>query len=421
MAKKTILDKCYSFTEAEQARQEGWYPYFRPVSTTHGTRVWIDGKEYIMAGSNNYLGLAYDPRLRDAAKKAIDDHGTSCSGSRFMNGTLSLHQELERRLADFVGAEWALAFTTGYQTNLGAISALLERRAHIVSDKYNHASIMDGIFLAEGFHRDVKIHRYKHADMADLEKTLSRIPEEEPKLIVTDGVFSMEGDIAKYPQIAALGEKYGAPVYLDEAHAIGVVGSTGRGTPEHWRDKGVEIGVPEITMCTFSKSFGSIGGFVAGEKEVMDYVQHHARSLIFSASMAPPQVASVLAALDIMEDEKWRATRMKEITNKMIGGFRDLGFNVGITETPIIPLVIGDDTKTFAFWKAMFDMGVYTNPVISPAVPPNRALIRTSYMAIHSDEELDRVLEIAGEAGRRTGVIGGDGERTATPTRGEAG
>lgn len=417
MPKKQILDKCYSFTKAEEARQQGWYPYFRPVSTTHGTRVWIDGGEYIMAGSNNYLGLAYDPRLREAAKKAIDDHGTSCSGSRFMNGTLSLHQELEHRLADFVGAEWALAFTTGYQTNLGAISALLERGAHIISDKYNHASIMDGIFLAKGFHHDVNVHRYKHADMEDLEKTLSRIPEDEPKLIVTDGVFSMEGDIAKYPQIAELGQTFGAPVYLDEAHAIGVVGSSGRGTPEHWRDNGVEIGVPEITMCTFSKSFGSIGGFVAGDKEVMDYVQHHARSLIFSASMAPPQVASVIAALDIMEEETWRAARMKEITNKMITGFRDLGFNVGITETPIIPLIIGDDSRTFAFWKAMFDKGVYTNPVISPAVPPNRALIRTSFMAIHSDEELDRVLEIAGEAGRATGVIGGDGQRTAKAVR----
>ncbi len=411
MPEKSILNKCYAFKDAEKARQEGWYPYFRPVSTTHGTRVWIDGQEYIMAGSNNYLGLAYDPRLREASKKAIDDHGTSCSGSRFMNGTLSLHEELERKLADFVGQEWALCFTTGYQTNLGAISALLERRAHIISDKYNHASIMDGIFLSDGFHRDVNIHRYKHADMADLEKILSRIPEEEPKLIVTDGVFSMEGDIAKYPKIAELGEKYGAPVYLDEAHAIGVVGSTGRGTPEHWRDQGVDIGPPDVTMCTFSKSFGSIGGFVAGEKEVMDYVQHHARSLIFSASMAPPQVAAVLEAVRIIEEEPWRATRMREITNKMINGFRDLGFNVGVTETPIIPLIIGDDTKTFAFWKAMFDMGVYTNPVISPAVPPNRALIRTSFMAIHTDEDLDRVLEIAGEAGRKTGVIGGEGER----------
>ncbi|MFP4331336.1 MAG: aminotransferase class I/II-fold pyridoxal phosphate-dependent enzyme [Alkalispirochaetaceae bacterium] len=407
MPRKSILDKCYSFTEAETARREGWYPYFRPVSTTHGTRVWIDGKEYIMAGSNNYLGLAYDPRLRDAAKRAIDEHGTSCSGSRFMNGTLSLHEELEERLADYVGAEWAVAFTTGYQTNLGAISALLERNAHIVSDKYNHASIMDGVFLADGFHREVKIHRYKHADMEDLENKLRRIPEDEPKLIVTDGVFSMEGDVARYPEIADLGERYGAPVYLDEAHAIGVVGSTGRGTPEHWRDRGVDIGVPAVTMCTFSKSFGSVGGFVAGEKPVVDYIQHHARSLIFSASMAPPQVAAVLAALDIMESEPWRATRMQEITKKMIGGFRELGFNVGVSETPIIPLIIGDDEKTFRFWQAMFDAGVYTNPVISPAVPPNRALIRTSFMAIHSDEELDRVLEVAGEAGRTTGVIEG--------------
>lgn len=399
-----LFTKCSEFTAPRQAREEGWYPYFRPIEATHGTRVHIQGRELIMAGSNNYQGLAYDERLRIAAKRAIDQHGTSCSGSRFMNGSLNLHEELETRLAAFTGKEAALVFTTGYQANLGAISALLDRDTHIVSDKLNHASIMDGIFLATGMNHDVNLHRYKHNDMEHLEHVLAELPEDEARLIVTDGVFSMEGDIVRLPELMEIARRYGARVYLDEAHAVGVIGHGGRGTVEYWVDNGAECS-PDLVMCTFSKSFGSIGGFVAGDDVVIDYIRHHARSLIFSASMPPAQIGAAIEALRIMEEEPWRAKRLQEIGRKMIDGFRSLGFDVGTTETPIVPIVIGDNQKTFLFWKALFERGIYVNPVISPAVPPNRALLRTSYMAIHTDEELDRVLEIAGEEGRRLELI----------------
>jgi len=396
-----IFSKCFAFTEAERARQEGWYPYFRPITESHGTKVVIDGRELIMAGSNNYLGLALDARLREASKAAIDHYGTSCSGSRFMNGTLQLHEELEQRLAQFVGKPAALCFTTGYQTNLGSISALTGRGDHIITDKLNHASIMDGIFLSIGINRNVNVHRYKHNNMADLEKILAGIPADDAKLIVTDGVFSMEGDIVKLPEMRKVADRYGARIYLDEAHAIGVLGNTGRGTTEHYGN----TDLADLIMCTFSKSFGSIGGFVAGDRQVIDYIKHFARPLIFSASIAPPQAAAVIAALDIIEAEPDRVRRLQTIALKMINGFRNLGFDVGVAETPIVPLVIGDSDTTFLFWKRLFERGVYTNPVISPAVPPNRGLLRTSYMATHSDEELDRVLEIAGEEGKALGLI----------------
>jgi len=354
-----------------------------------------------MAGSNNYLGLAQDPRVEEAAVKAIEKYGTSCSGSRFINGSLILHEELEARLAAFTGKESALCFSTGYQTNLGAISALVGRGEHIITDKYNHASIVDAIFMTMGMNRDTRVHRYKHNDVKDLEKRLAAIPLEEAKLIVTDGVFSMEGDIAKLPEVKALAEKYKARLYIDEAHAIGVIGNTGRGTTEHF--DGSELA--DIIMCTFSKSFGSLGGFVAGDNRVIDYIKHFARPLIFSASMPPANIAAVLASLEIIEEEPERVLRLQQIAAKMIKGFNDLGFNTGTAETPIIPIVIGDNDQTFLLWKALFERGIYVNPIISPAVPPNRSLIRTSYMAIHSDGELDQVLEITGEEGRKLGII----------------
>lgn len=396
-----IFAKCAAFTEAERARREGWYPYFRPITESHGTKVVIDGRELIMAGSNNYLGLALDERVREASKAAIDRYGTSCSGSRFMNGTLSLHEELEERLAAFTGKEAALCFTTGYQTNLGAISALTGRGDHIITDKLNHASIMDGIFLSVGINRSVQVHRYKHNNMEDLDRILSAIPSDEAKLIVTDGVFSMEGDIVRLPEMRQVADKNGARIYLDEAHAIGVLGKTGRGTTEHYGDPSLA----DVIMCTFSKSFGSIGGFVSGDRIVIDYIKHFARPLIFSASIAPPQAAAVMKALDIIEEEPERVQRLQAIAVKMVDGFRSLGFNIGVAETPIVPLVIGDFTKTFEFWRGLFENGVYTNPVVTPAVPPNRSLLRTSYMATHTDEELDRILEIAGEQGHKLGLI----------------
>jgi len=396
----TVLQKCFEWQDAAQARQSGLYPFFRPITEARGSKVIIEGREYIMAGSNNYLGLATDPRMKKRAAEALEHYGTSCSGSRFMNGTLALHEELEVRLAAFVGKEAALCFTTGYQTNLGCISALIGKGEHVISDKYNHASIMDGIFLTLGLNRSVNVHRYKHNSMDDLERVLSRIPIGESKLIVTDGVFSMEGDIVDLPGIRKLADKYNAAVYLDEAHALGVVGATGRGTLEHYGD----TNLADLVMCTFSKSFGSIGGFIAGDEIVVDYIKHFARSLIFSASMPPANLGAVMAALDIIESEPERVSRLHEIATKMIRGFSDLGFNVGTAETPIVPLVIGDNEKTFMFWKNMFERGVYVNPVISPAVPPNRSLIRTSYMAVHQDDELDMILEIAGEEGKKLGI-----------------
>ncbi len=396
-----IFKKCYTWGDAREAQEKGLYPYFKPIQESRGTKVVMEGKELIMAGSNNYLGLSWDPRVKEAALAATKKWGTSCSGSRFLNGTLALHEELEARLAHFVGKERALCFTTGYQTNLGAISALLDRDDHIFSDRLNHASIMDGIFLSSGMHGKVRVHRYQHNDMASLEKFLSAEAPDTPKLIVTDGVFSMEGDIVKLPKMRELCTKYGARLYLDEAHAIGVIGKTGRGTEEHY---GV-TGSTDVIMCTFSKSFGSLGGFVAGEDAVIDYIKHFARPLIFAASMPPATIASVGECLSIIEKEPERVHRLQAIGRKMIAGFKSLGFNVGTSETPIVPLFIGEMEKTLLFWRALFDGGVFTNPVLSPAVPPDSGLIRTSYMAIHTDEELDKILTVAGEAGRKLGIL----------------
>ena len=396
-----IFEKCYSWGDAREAQEKGIYPYFIPIQESRGTHVVMQGKELIMAGSNNYLGLSWDPRVKEAALEATRTWGTSCSGSRFLNGTLALHEELEARLAHFVGKERALCFTTGYQTNLGAISALLGKDEHVFSDKVNHASIMDGIFLASGMRGKVRLHRYSHNDMASLEKFLSAESNDAPKLVVTDGVFSMEGDIVKLPRMHELCKKYGARLYLDEAHAIGVLGNTGRGTQEHY---GVSAHA-DVIMCTFSKSFGSLGGFVAGDDEVIDYIKHFARPLIFSASMPPATIASVRECLNIIEKEPERVRRLQEIGRKMVAGFKSLGFDVGTAETPIVPLFIGDMEKALLFWRAMFDGGVFTNPVLSPAVPPDSSLIRTSYMAIHTDKELDQVLNVAGDAGRKLGIL----------------
>ena len=396
-----IFEKCFTWEEAEAAREKGLYPYFIPIQESRGTRVVMEGKELIMAGSNNYLGLSWDPRVIEAAIAATRKWGTSCSGSRFLNGTLSLHEKLEDRLAHFVGRERALCFSTGYQTNLGAISALVGKDEHIYSDKLNHASIMDGIFLAAGMRGKVRVHRFLHNNMESLEKFLSEESRDAHKLVVTDGVFSMEGDIVKLPRMRELCLKYGARLYLDEAHALGVLGKTGRGTEEHF---GV-TNHADVLMCTFSKSFGSLGGFVAGEDDVIDYIRHMARPLIFSASMPPATIASVDACLEIIEKEPERVHRLQAIGRKMVAGFKSLGFDVGSAETPIVPLRIGDMEKTLLLWRALFDGGVFTNPVLSPAVPPDSTLIRTSYMAIHTDAELDRILEVAGAAGRKLGII----------------
>ena len=397
-----IFDKCMAFQDANDVRESGLYPYFIPIEENRGSRVVMKGREVIMCGSNNYLGLSWDPRVREAAIKAIEKYGTSCSGSRLINGTYTLHEELEHRLARYVRREAALVFTTGYQSNLGSIQALMGRKEHVISDRVNHASIVDGIMLASGLTGgNVHFHRYQHNSPAHLEKTLADIPADEAKLVVTDGVFSMEGDIARLPEIRKACDKYDARLYLDEAHALGVIGKTGRGTEEHWG-----IGpTADLVMGTFSKSLASIGGFVAGEHRVIDYIKHFARPLIFSASMPPANIGAVNAALTIMESEPQHTQRLQAITRKMIEGFKSLGFNLGVAETPVIPLIVGDNEKTFLLWKAMFEGGVYANPVVSPAVPPDRSIIRTSYMALHTDSELDQVLEIAGREARKLGII----------------
>jgi len=392
-----IFDKCYNYTEAKEAKKAGFYPYFKAIESGAGNSVIIDGRRLVMVGSNNYLGLTQDPRVKEAAIKAVEKYGSGCTGSRFLNGTLDLHEELEQRLAKFMGKEAALVFSTGFQTNLGAISTLVGKDDLIFADRDNHASLVDGCRLSFG-----KTVKFRHNDMADLERLLKAYTNGSGgKLIVVDGVFSMGGDIVDLPGIVELAEKYEARVFVDDAHSIGVLGRNGRGTAEHY---GLEDKV-DIIMGTFSKSFASLGGFIAAEEPIIDYIKHHARALIFSASMPPAAVAATIAALDIIENEPERRERLWRNVNKMREGFQKLGFNTGNSQTPIIPIIIGDNMKTFLFWKALFEAGVFTNPVISPAVPPGMSLIRTSYMATHTDEELDFVLEVFEKLGKRFGII----------------
>jgi 8-amino-7-oxononanoate synthase len=391
-----LFEKCRNFTRAQQARTEGWYPYFKAIESGADSEVMIDGRKFVMIGSNNYLGLTQDPRVKEAARKAIETFGSGCTGSRFLNGTLNLHEELEQRLAQFMNREAALCFSTGFQTNLGTIATVVGKDDLVFTDRANHASIVDGCRLSFG--RTVK---FKHNDLNDLERLLKKYPNSGGKLIVADGVFSMEGDIIDLPNLAKLAEKYQARIMLDDAHSIGVLGKNGRGTGEHF---GLEDKV-DIVMGTFSKSFASLGGFIAGDAYVIDYIKHHARALIFSASMPPAATASVLAALDIIEQEPQRIECLWKNTRKMKAGFDALGFNTGHSVTPIIPILIGDDMKTFAFWKLLFDNGIFANPVITPAVPPGQGRIRTSYMATHTEAELDHVLEVFARLGREFGLI----------------
>ena len=391
-----LFEKCRQYTEAKEAQAAGLYPYFIPLTDSEGTEVTVSDHRLIMIGSNNYLGLTTHPKVREAAIEATRRYGTSCTGSRFLNGTLELHLELERRLAEFVGTETALVFSTGYQTNVGTISALVSRGDFVITDKDDHASIVDGCRLAFG-----EMRRFRHNDMPHMERVLAGLPEDAGKLVVVDGVFSMGGDIAPLPEIVSLCQKYGARLMVDDAHSVGVLGE-GRGTAAHF---GL-IDQVDLTMGTFSKAFASLGGFIAGTANVVHYIQHHARSLIFSASMPPANAAAALAALEVMQEEPERITRVNQIGTHMRAEFRRLGFDVGASETPIIPIIIGDDTHTFMAWKALYEAGVYTNPVISPAVPPELALLRTSYMASHTDGQLDRVLTIFAQVGQTLGLIG---------------
>jgi len=390
-----IFDKAFNYTAAREMQAVGLYPYFLPLEDTEGTEVVIDGRRILMIGSNNYLGLTTDPRVRKAAIDAVARYGTSCTGSRFLNGTLALHKEAEVRLAKYVGKEAALVFSTGYQVNLGVISCLVGRGDVVVADKDDHASIVDGCMLALG-----EMRRFSHNDLDHLDRVLAKLEPEIGRMVVVDGVYSMGGDLAPLPELVEICKRHSARLMVDDAHSIGVMGR-GRGTAAHY---GVTDQV-DLIMGTFSKSFASLGGFIAGDESVIHYIQHNARSLIFSASMPASNVAAVLAALDIMENEPELVDRLWQVTERMRAGLKALGFRMGPSCTPIIPIIIGEMEKTFLAWKMCFEAGLYTNAVVAPAVPPDQCMLRTSYMATHTDEEIDRALSILGEVGRELALI----------------
>ncbi len=391
-----LFDKCNAFKEHRLVQRAGFYPYFLPISDNHGTEVTIDGKRLIMAGSNNYLGLTKHPKVMAAAENALMKFGTSNNGSRFLNGTLELHVQLEERLAKFMGKEAALVYSTGYLTNLGSVSALVDKGDVVILDKDAHACIVDGARLSYG---DVK--RFRHNDVRDLERVLGAVPQQAGKLIVVDGLYSMEGDLAPLADIVRLAKEYGARLLVDDAHGIGVLGARGAGACEAI---GVEDQV-DLVMGTFSKSFASLGGFIAGPRAVMDYLRHHARALIFSASMTPASVAAALASLDIIESEPQLRDRLRQISVKMRSGFRGQGLEVGSgIDTPIVPIFIGDRMKTMQVWRKILDRGVFVNAILTPAVAPGRDLLRTSYMASHKDEQLDYILRVVGEVHQEVGL-----------------
>ncbi len=390
-----IFKKCYEYSAVKDAKASGIYPYFIPLDENEGTEVTYQGRRVIMCGSNNYLGLTTHPKVRDAALDAVKRYGTSCTGSRFLNGNMSLHEKLEAELADWVGKEDSLVFSTGMQVNLGTISALVGRGEIIILDKDDHASIVDGAFLSGG-----KIERYRHNDLDHLKRVLESLPKDRGKLLVVDGLFSMEGDIAPLPELVPLCKAYGVRLMVDDAHAMGVLGG-GRGTAAHFE----MTDDVDLIMSTFSKSFASLGGFIAGEADVVDYIKHNARSLIFSASIPPANAAAALAALQVMREEPERIARVNEIADMMRREFKKLGFDTGDSVTPVIPIIIGDDKLTFMTWKLLFENGVFVNPVISPAVSPGRQLLRTSYMATHTNDQLEQVLEIFKMVGDQLGLI----------------
>ena len=394
-----LFEKCFNFTDADDVKAMGIYPFFHPLQSAPGDEVVVDGHKCIMVGSNNYLGLVDHPKVKEAAAAAAQKYGSGCTGSRFLNGTLDLHIELEERLAKFMKKDAALVFSTGFQTNLGTISALVGKSDAVLIDRQDHACIVDGCRLSYG-----KIYKFAHNDMDDLERVITNVRNNNLRggiLIAVDGVFSMEGDIINLPRLVEIAKAFNARILVDDAHGIGVMGETGAGTAEHF---GLTDEV-DMTMGTFSKSFASLGGFIAGDAKVIDYIQHTARSLIFSASIPPSNAAAVLAVLDVMKAEPERRENVWKNARRMQKEFKNLGFNIGHSATPIVPIVVGGDMDAFSFWKELFDNGVFTNPVISPAVPPGQAMIRTSYTATHTNAQLDRVVEVIAKVGRSRGLI----------------
>jgi len=376
--------------------QAGIYPYFRAIESDQDTEVIMNGKKVLMFGSNSYLGLTNHPKIKEAAKKAIDKYGTGCAGSRFLNGTLDIHIELEEKLAQLVGKDKALCYSTGFQVNIGVVSVLTGRNDYILLDELDHASLIEGSRLSFS-----KVLKFAHNDMDALEEKLLKCEKDSIKLIVVDGIFSMEGDIVKLPEIVELAEKYNATIMLDDAHSLGVIGKNGSGTASHF---GLTDKV-DLIMGTFSKSLASLGGFIAADKEVINYIKHNSRSLIFSASMTPASAATVLAAIDIMEKEPERIRNLWDITNYALNGLKSAGFQTGKSETPIIPLFIGNDIKALQLTQLLFEDGVFVNPVVAPAVPKEDSLIRYSLMATHTKEQVDISIDKIVKAAKRVGII----------------
>lgn len=390
-----IFQKAARFTKHREMESLGLYPYFRRIDSPQDTVVTIDGKPMLMLGSNSYMGLTNDPRVKEAAAEALRKYGTGCAGSRFLNGTLDIHIQLEEMIADFMGTEAALSFTTGFQANLGAIAPLVGKSDLVFIDRSDHASIVDGCRLGLG-----RIVKFRHNDMDHLERLLET-NKEPGKLIVVDGVYSMEGDIVHLPRLVELAEKHRAGLVVDDAHAIGVLGPHGQGTAAHF---GMQHKV-DLVVGTFSKSLASIGGFAAGSRTLIDFLKHHARALIFSASIAPACVAAAMKAMEIIRSEPDRMQALWRNTRYMQDGLTNLGFQIGDSETPIIPVLIGETIQCFKFWRALHDAGIFVNPVVAPATPPNQALIRISVMATHTEEQLAAALEVIEKIGRELGVI----------------
>lgn len=390
-----LFDKVKNFTKAREIQEAGLYPYFKPISESEDTVVTIEGKPRIMMGSNNYLGLTHHPKVLEASRNALERYGSGCTGSRFLNGTLDLHEQLEARLADFFGKDAALVLSTGYQANLGLISGLVGRSDVVLIDKLDHASIVDGAKMSYG-----RTERFAHGNLAQLERLLDK-HSDRGLLVTVDGVFSMEGDIADLPALYALTQRYGAALAVDDAHAVGVLGPKGDGTAAHF-DMVDEI---DMIVGTFSKSLASIGGFITGSNDVIHYLKHHARPLIFSAALPPANTAGVIAAHEVMLQEPERRDSLWANTLRLQEGMKSLGFDIGPSETPIVPVLIGGIENTFVFWRKLFDAGVFTNPVVPPAVPPSECRLRTSLMATHTNDQIDYALETFAKLRKETGII----------------
>jgi 8-amino-7-oxononanoate synthase len=395
---RDLFEKCRQFEDAKRVQAAGVYPFFRPIEATSGSRVVTHGRGRVMIGSNNYLGLTHHPEVQAAAKRAIDQYGTGCTGSRFLNGNLSAHEELENELAKFLGKEACLVFATGFLTNAGVLSCLVGRSDVIYTDRENHASIVEGTRLALG-----DTLKFKHNDMRDLERLLRETRGQyQGALIVADGVFSMSGDIVNLPEVVELAKKYDCRIYIDDAHALGVLGPQGQGTEHHFD----MVGSADIVMGTFSKSFASLGGYVAASEEVIHYIKHKARTFMFSAAMPPAAVGAVLECLRIVQEEPEHLANLRRNSAKMQSELTSMGYNILNSRTPIVPLLIGDDMTAFAFTQKLYENGVFATPVVKPAVPEGCALIRTSYMASHTDEDLDYALNILEKLGSEFGIIG---------------